>query len=386
MTSLTSSQDTFELTMCAQQRRYTTETEIDKQFFWNHMLHTHLLRFGVDCAFWLLKTVCGTVEIRTIQDGSRRAKVALISRLSCGRACTQFNVRGTNDNDLTANLLETEQAIYLDLECTSYVQQFVVNLLGRSKDDEAMLPSEFQRHQVPVNAREVPQLVYGYHQNTSALPKLKAKLDTSCSYFDVFHANGDIVLRNQWDSLRANFLNCLDGTNCMQKFLGLKMISQQIQLLSFQNKNNIQPLLHKVFCQMWINNGSEVSKLFVGSADMQGGLKTSALIKAGMISIVKTDQVVWPISAGDSNVSAEAPNIPHRPAPPVSSPKAYQETEQKQNLSQKSISSSSSNPVQESKPQKQSPRQTQPLVVHDQDTGVIHEENNNDIVSKRYCK
>lgn len=98
--------------------------------------------------------------------------------------------------------------------------------------------------------------------------------------------------------------------------------------------------------------------------------------KAGVISIVKTDQ--RPLSAGDSNVSV--PNIPHRPAPPIASTKAYQDTEQKPNLSRKSSSSSSSSPVQESE-QEQSPT-AQTLVIHDQDTGAIYEEINDDIVSK----
>lgn len=88
-------QNSFDLTLCAQRRRRTTET--DNRFFWNRMLHIHLLRFGVDCAFWLLKAMCGSVEIRTVYAGSLQAKVAILSRLSCERAGTRFNVRGTND-------------------------------------------------------------------------------------------------------------------------------------------------------------------------------------------------------------------------------------------------------------------------------------------------
>lgn len=102
--------------------------------------------------------------------------------------------------------------------------------------------------------------------------------------------------------------------------------------------------------------------------------------KAGVISIVKADGQIRPVSAGDPNVSA-APSIPHRPAPPVALAKAYQDTtEQKRNLSRKSSSSSSSSPVEESE-QKQSPP-AQSLVIHDQDTGAIYEEINDDIVSR----
>lgn len=88
------------------------------------------------------------------------------------------------------------------------------------------------------------------------------------------------------------------------------------------------------------------------------------------------------MSAGDSNMSAAAPSIPHRPAPPVASAKAYQDIEQKQNLSRQSSSSSSSSPVQENE-QKQSPPAESPgsLVIHDQDTGAIYEEINDDIVN-----
>lgn len=107
--------------------------------------------------------------------------------------------------------------------------------------------------------------------------------------------------------------------------------------------------------------------------------------KAGVISIVRPDP--RSMSAGDSNVAAAAPNIPHRPAPPVASAQAYQDTAQKQTVSRQSSSSSSaSSPVQESV-QKQSPpaaqaqKQVESLVIHDQDTGAIYEEINDDIVS-----
>ena len=44
----------------------------------------------------------------------RQAKACLISRLSCERAGTRFNVRGTNDDGHVANFVETEQV------CCSY--------------------------------------------------------------------------------------------------------------------------------------------------------------------------------------------------------------------------------------------------------------------------
>lgn len=72
------------------------------------MLHIHLLRFSVDCGFWLLKAMCGSIEIRTVYAGSRQARASIVSRLSCERAGTRFNVRGTNDDGHVANFVETE--------------------------------------------------------------------------------------------------------------------------------------------------------------------------------------------------------------------------------------------------------------------------------------
>ncbi|KAL1443450.1 hypothetical protein MTO96_007527 [Rhipicephalus appendiculatus] len=97
----------LDLTLCAQRAVMTSET--DNRFFWNRTLHIPLLRYGVDCNKWLLKAVCGGVEMRTLYLGHQQAKACLISRLSCERAGTRFNVRGTNDDGHVANFVETEQ-------------------------------------------------------------------------------------------------------------------------------------------------------------------------------------------------------------------------------------------------------------------------------------
>lgn len=75
----------------------------------NQSLHLHLQHYGVSCDDWLLRLMCGGVEIRTIYAAHKQAKACLISRLSCERAGTRFNVRGTNDDGHVANFVETEQ-------------------------------------------------------------------------------------------------------------------------------------------------------------------------------------------------------------------------------------------------------------------------------------
>jgi len=56
--------------------------------------------------------MCGGVEIRTVYVSQRQAKACVISRLSCERAGTRFNVRGVNDVGHVANFAETEQVIH----------------------------------------------------------------------------------------------------------------------------------------------------------------------------------------------------------------------------------------------------------------------------------
>lgn len=173
--------------------------------------------------------------------------------------------------------------LHMQMMKQRYGQQVIVNLLGTSligsKEGEAMLSNEFQNHhQNSLHAMDVPHIVFDYHQecrggNTSALSKLKAKLDACSAHFDVFHANGESVLREQRGCIRTNCLDCLDRTNCVQTFLGLEMINQQIQLLTFQDKGQIQSRLDEVFRQMWVNNGNEVSKIYAGTGAIQGGSK-----------------------------------------------------------------------------------------------------------------
>lgn len=75
----------------------------------NQSLHLHLKHYGVNCDDWLLRLMCGGVEVRTIYAGHKQAKACIFSRLSSERAGTRFNVRGTNDDGQVANFVETEQ-------------------------------------------------------------------------------------------------------------------------------------------------------------------------------------------------------------------------------------------------------------------------------------
>ncbi|XP_019753624.1 synaptojanin-1 [Dendroctonus ponderosae] len=317
----------LDLTLCAQRRTKTAAT--DHRFFWNRMLHVHLVRFGVDCNSWLLKAMCGSVEIRTVYAGPKKAFAAVISRLSCERAGTRFNVRGTNDEGHVANFVETEQVIYLDNEVSSYIQtrgsvplfweqpgvqvgshkvrisrgyeasksafdrhmsmikerygkQVIVNLLGTSligsKEGEATLSQEFQKHHKESAFNDIPHVVFDYHQeirggNQANLQKLRSKVEQQLQDFSYFHADGNAIYSLQTGTIRTNCLDCLDRTNCVQTFFGLEILTTQLQVMQMVDKKITISRFEEVFRQMWINNGNEISKIYAGTGAIQGGSK-----------------------------------------------------------------------------------------------------------------
>ena len=53
------------------------------------MFHIPFIRHGISASDWLIKVMCGSVEIRTVYVGSKQAKAAVISRLSSERAGTR---------------------------------------------------------------------------------------------------------------------------------------------------------------------------------------------------------------------------------------------------------------------------------------------------------
>lgn len=75
----------------------------------NQLLHVPFKHYQVNCADWLLKVICGIVDIRTVYASHKKAKACLISRISCERAGARFHIRGVNDDGHVSNFVETEQ-------------------------------------------------------------------------------------------------------------------------------------------------------------------------------------------------------------------------------------------------------------------------------------
>ncbi|UJR10528.1 hypothetical protein I4U23_014731 [Adineta vaga] len=99
----------YDITLCAQ--RMVQGHDSDIRFFWNRGLCLPLLKFNIDIRYWIPKVMCGGIE--TYRNPNEDIELWLISRLSCERAGTRFNVRGVNDDGAVANFVETEQVVFL---------------------------------------------------------------------------------------------------------------------------------------------------------------------------------------------------------------------------------------------------------------------------------
>ncbi|XP_023597071.1 synaptojanin-1 [Trichechus manatus latirostris] len=232
--------------------RSMQEHTTDNRFFWNQSLHLHLKHYGVNCDEWLLRLMCGGVEIRTIYAAHKQAKACLISRLSCERAGTRFNVRGTNDDGHVANFVETEQVVYLDDSVSSFLQI---------------------RGSVPL-FWEQPGLQVGSH---------RVRMSRG------FEANAPAFDRCQSGTVRTNCLDCLDRTNSVQAFLGLEMLAKQLEALSLAEKPQLVTRFQEVFRSMWSVNGDSISKIYAGTGALEGKAKGGKL-KDGARSVTRTIQ------------------------------------------------------------------------------------------------
>uniref|UniRef100_A0A286XZ51 Synaptojanin-1 n=1 Tax=Cavia porcellus TaxID=10141 RepID=A0A286XZ51_CAVPO len=321
--------------------RSMQEHTTDNRFFWNQSLHLHLKHYGVNCDDWLLRLMCGGVEIRTIYAAHKQAKACLISRLSCERAGTRFNVRGTNDDGHVANFVETEQVVYLDDSVSSFIQirgsvplfweqpglqvgshrvrmsrgfeanapafdrhfrtlknlygkQIVVNLLG-SKEGEHMLSKAFQSHlKASEHAADIHMVNFDYHQMVKGgkAEKLHSVLKPQVQKFldyGFFYFNGSEVQRCQSGTVRTNCLDCLDRTNSVQAFLGLEMLAKQLEALGLAEKPQLVTRFQEVFRSMWSVNGDSISKIYAGTGALEGKAKGGKL-KDGARSVTRTIQ------------------------------------------------------------------------------------------------
>jgi hypothetical protein len=329
----------IDLTLPAQ-RAHLPDCQTDNRFFWNRLMHRHFERYGICTSTWLVKVLCGGINISTVYIGGLQAKACLISRLSCERAGTRFNVRGVNDLGHVANFVETEQVIYLKQIVLSFIiirgsiplfweqpgvqvgshrikmsrgseisqpaydkhmfllkeryeNTVVINLLS-SRESELTLNQLFNSHHKASRiGNEFPFINFDFHALCSRghrenLEKLYSyELDKYCEQFGFFHAEGGVVRQLQQGVLRVNCLDCLDRTNSMQTFVGLKMLMKIVKSVDTVDfVDNVVVRLHDVYENLWVQNGDQISRIYTGT----GALEGKNMLKDGTLSVARTFQ------------------------------------------------------------------------------------------------
>ncbi|KAM9383339.1 synaptojanin-2 [Phaethornis superciliosus] len=330
----------FDLTVRAQ-KQGDNHYESGNSFFWNQLLHVPFKHYQVNCSDWLLKVICGIVDIRTVYASHQKGKACLISRISCERAGVGFHIRGVNDDGHVSNFVETEQTIYLDDDVSSFVQlrgsvplfweqtglqvgshhlrlnrgleanapafdrhmmllkeqygkQVIVNLLG-SKGGEEVLNKAFKKLLwASSHAADTPMINFDFHQfakggKTEKLENLlRPQLKLHWEDFGIFTKGENVSSRLQTGTFRMNCLDCLDRTNSVQSFIALEILLAQLESLGLNSKSIIERFVES-YKVMWTLNGHNLSRVFTGSRALEGKHKVGKL-KDGARSVSRTIQ------------------------------------------------------------------------------------------------
>ncbi|XP_015713787.1 synaptojanin-2 isoform X1 [Coturnix japonica] len=330
----------LDLTVRAQ-KQGDNHYESGNSFFWNQLLHVPFRHHQVNCSDWLLKVICGVVDIRTVYASHKKAKACLISRISCERAGARFHIRGVNDDGHVSNFVETEQTIYLDDDVSSFVQirgsvplfweqpglqvgshhlrlnrgleanapafdrhmmllkeqygkQVIVNLLG-SRGGEEVLNRAFKKLLwASSHAEDTPMINFDYHQfakggKTEKLENLlRPQLKLHWEDFGVFAKGNNVSPRLQTGTFRMNCLDCLDRTNSVQSFIALEILLTQLEILGLNSRSIVERFVES-YKAMWTLNGHNLSKVFTGSRALEGKHKVGKL-KDGARSVSRTIQ------------------------------------------------------------------------------------------------
>lgn len=96
--------------------------DAEPRFFWNRALLLDVMELGLDQ--WIQPVISAFVKSADgVQIGGRTCRLLLISRRSCFRQGTRYNVRGIDPMGNVANFVETEQiAVDNDGRVSSFVQ------------------------------------------------------------------------------------------------------------------------------------------------------------------------------------------------------------------------------------------------------------------------
>jgi len=297
----------------------------DQRFVWNH----HMLRlFSVqpELSAYTLPLMHGFVKIEKASIKSFIFDFILVSRRSCYRAGTRYNIRGLDDQGEAANFCETEQIIIYNGEVASYLQtrgsiplywsqyptikykpkpklnaskshsdgfkkhintqlmfygkQILVNLID-TKGGEKILGDRFGVECKNSGYTDVhlKYIAFDFHKECSKMrwdrlsllmDELKGSLE-DMAHFRMNRARE--ALLEQGGVVRTNCMDCLDRTNVVQSLIARSILEKQLQDFKIipegsfiKDYDSFEP----IFRNVWADNADMMAHQYTGT----GALKT----------------------------------------------------------------------------------------------------------------
>merc|ERR1719312_2029079 len=169
----------------------------------------------------------------------------------------------------------------------------IINLLGSnlvgSKEGEANLSTAYQSQQKASGYKNIPHILWDFHAEggVKSLDKLEGIIDNQLVSQMTFFCTGTGMVEMQTGVIRTNCTDCLDRTNAVQMWLGLRILNRQLSSMGVELKEHTVVRFQDTFKQMWVNNGNGLSKIYAGTAALsQGGSK----LRDGVRSAARTIQ------------------------------------------------------------------------------------------------
>ncbi|ESN91957.1 hypothetical protein HELRODRAFT_116244 [Helobdella robusta] len=311
----------------------------DQRFLWNGFVLKDLSQ-QFELSSFCLPIMLGFISVNTCSLRGHILKYILISRRSCFRAGTRYNIRGIDDEGNVANFVETEQIIefnnircsyvqtrgsvplywsqlpnlkykplpaiipddhlkaftlHMEAQIYNYGKQVLVNLLDQ-KRPEIQLVDAYRELTNRLNNPQISHVAFDFHKECKNMQwhKLQLLLDILNEHHNeisYFFMQDSIVEKTQNGVFRTNCIDCLDRTNVVQSMIAKKVLLEQLKNLRILMSNDsIENFVEfeTIFRNAWADNADACAKQYAGT----GALKTD-FTRTGKRTILGALQDGW---------------------------------------------------------------------------------------------
>lgn len=303
-------------------RQIPLHERADMRFMWNGFVLKELIQ-QAELSRFCLPIVHGFVCATDCSIKNRSFRYILVSRRSCHRAGTRYNMRGLDAEGNVANFVETEQIVEYGAARCSFVQtrgsvplywsqfpdlsykprpiisaaldhldafrrhfatqiynygrQVIVNLLDQ-KGHEQELVDKYSQMVKMSDMNQIRYLPFDFHKECKAMKWYRLSLlinqvADDQKQFGYFMSQDVNVVSLQSGVFRTNCIDCLDRTNVVQSMLAATSLEEQfikLDILADGERLQDQVQFDSVFKNTWADNADACAKQYAGT----GALKT----------------------------------------------------------------------------------------------------------------